>query len=93
MHIKMMCESESYLIVSDSFHGLYGPWNSPGQNTGMGSLSPLQEIFPSQRLNPSVPRVPSVLQADSLPAEPPGKPKNTEVGSLSLLQGIFLTQE
>ena len=33
------------------------------------------------------------MQADSLPSEPPGKPKNTEVGSLSLLQGIFLTQE
>ena len=33
------------------------------------------------------------LQADSLPAEPPGKPKNTGVGSLALLQGIFLTQE
>ena len=34
-----------------------------------------------------------MLQADSLPSEPPGKPKNTEVGSLSLLQGIFPTQE
>ena len=33
------------------------------------------------------------LQEDSLPAEPPGKPKNTGVDSLSLLQGIFLTQE
>ena len=33
------------------------------------------------------------LQADSLPSEPPGKPKNTGVGSLSLLQRIFLTQE
>ena len=32
------------------------------------------------------------LQADSLPAEPPGKSKNTGVGSLSLLQGIFPTQ-
>ena len=31
--------------------------------------------------------------ADSLPSEPPGKPKNTGVGSLSLLQGIFLSQE
>ena len=30
--------------------------------------------------------------ADSLPAEPQGKPKNTGVGSLSLLQGIFQTQ-
>ena len=29
----------------------------------------------------------------SLPSEPPGKPKNTGVGSLSLLQGIYLTQE
>ena len=38
------------------------------------------------------PRFPG-LQADSLPAEVPGKPKNTEVGSLSLLQGIFLTHE
>ena len=33
------------------------------------------------------------LQADALPSEPPGKPKNIGVGSLSLLQGIFLTQE
>jgi len=33
------------------------------------------------------------LRADSLPAEPPGKLKNTGVGSLSLLQGIFLSQE
>ena len=38
------------------------------------------------------PRSPT-LQADSVPAEPPGKPKNTGVGSLSLLQGIFPTQE
>ena len=33
------------------------------------------------------------MQADSLPFEPPGKPKNTGVGSLALLQGIFLTQK
>ena len=32
------------------------------------------------------------LQMDSLLFEPPGKPKNIGVGSLSLLQGIFLTQ-
>ena len=43
--------------------------------------------------NPGIePRSPA-LQADSLPAEPQGKPKNTGVGNLSLLQGIFLTQE
>ena len=38
------------------------------------------------------PRSPA-LQADSLPAEPPRKPKNTGVGSLPLLQGIFPTQK
>ena len=38
------------------------------------------------------PRSPA-LQEDSLPAEPQGKPKNTGVGSLSLLQRTFLTQE
>ena len=32
-------------------HGLYSPWNSPGQNTGVGSLSLLQGIFPTQELN------------------------------------------
>ena len=43
--------------------------------------------------NPEIkPRSPA-LQADSLPSELPGKPKNTGVGGLSLLQGIFLTQE
>ena len=29
-------------------HGLHSQWNSPGQNTGMGSLSLLQRIFPTQ---------------------------------------------
>ena len=48
---------------------------------------------PGELPNPGIkPRSPA-LQADSLPAEPQGKPKNTEVGSPSLLQGIFLTQE
>ena len=43
--------------------------------------------------NPGIKPRSSTLQVDSLPTEPPGKPKNTGVGSLSLLQGIFLTQE
>ena len=43
--------------------------------------------------NPGIePRSPA-WQADSLPAEPQGKPKNTGVGSRSLLQGLFPTQE
>ena len=47
---------------------------------------------PGDLPNPGIePRSPA-LQADFLPAEAPGKPKNTGVGSLSL-QWIFLTQE
>ena len=48
---------------------------------------------PGNLPNPGVePRFPA-LQADSSPAEPPGKPKNTGVGSLSLLQRIFPARE
>ena len=35
-------------------HRLYSPWNSPGQNSGVGSLSLLQGIFPTQGLNPGL---------------------------------------
>ena len=107
------------------------PWtiqNSPGQNTQVGSLSPLHGIFPTQGSNPGLPHCRQILyqpshqgsprilewvaypfssgsswprnqpgspalQVDSLPSKPPGKPKNIGVGSLSLLQWIFLTQE
>ena len=34
--------------------GLYSPWNSPGQNAGVGSLSLLQGIFPTQGSNPGL---------------------------------------
>ena len=83
--------SESRSVVSDSLqlHGLDSPWNSVGQNTGVGSLSLLQEIFSNPGIEPRFP----ALQTDSLPAEPPQKPANTEGSSLSLLQRIFLTQE
>ena len=78
------CESESQSCLTLQPHGLYSPWNSRGQNTGVGSLSFLQGFFE--------PRSPA-LQMDTLPAEPQEKPKNTGVGSLSLLQGIFPAQE
>ena len=117
---------ESCSVVSNSLqpHRLYSPWNSPGQNIGVGSLSLLQGIFPNQGSNPGLPHCRRVLyqlshkgsprilewvafpfsrhlpnpgieprspalRADSLPAEPQGRPKNTGVGSLSLLQGIM----
>ena len=37
------------------------PWNSPGQNTGVGSLSLLQRIFPTQGLNPGLPHCWQIL--------------------------------
>ena len=42
--------------MSDSLrpHGLYSPWNSTGQNTGVDSLSFLQGIFPTQGSNPDL---------------------------------------
>ena len=48
---------------------------------------------PGDLPNPGIKPGSPVLQVDSLPSEPPGKPKSTGVGILSLLQGIFLTQE
>ena len=54
--------------------------------------SGLPFLSPRDLPNPGIkPRSPA-LRADSLPAEPQGKLKNTGVGGLSLLQGIFLTQ-
>ena len=53
------------------------PFLSPGENLPYPGTKPRS----------------SALQADSLPAKPQGKPKNTRVGSLSLLQQIFPTQE
>ena len=56
-------ESESHSAVSDPLrpHGLYSPWNSPGQKTGVGSLFLLQGIFPTQRSNPGLPHCRRIL--------------------------------
>ena len=85
----LQSESEICSVESNSLqpHGLYSLWNSPGQNTGVDSLSLLG--FPNPGLQPRSP----ALWANSLPAEPQGKPKNNGVGSLSLLHHIFPTQE
>ena len=69
-------------VILFATHGLYSPGNSPGQNTGVGSLS-----LPNPGIKPRSP----ALQADSLAAEPQGKPKNIGVGTLSFLQGIVPT--
>ena len=83
-------ESERHPVMSNSLrpHGLYSPWNSPGQNTGVGSLSLLQGIFPTQGSNPGSGLNGGALQAESLPAEPQGKP-NPNLHFLSTIY-IFL---
>ena len=51
-----LSEIESHSVVSDTLwpHGLYSPWNSPGQNTGVDSCSLLQRTFPTQGSNPGL---------------------------------------
>ena len=79
--------SESHSVMSNSLrpHGLFSPWNSPGQNTGVGNPFDSQPRVRTQ--------VSCIAGRFFTISEPQGKPKNTQVGSLSLLQRIFLTQE
>ena len=116
--LKKKKHKKSHSVVSSSLqaHELYSPWDSLGQNTGVGSFSFLQGIFLTQGSNPGIPHCkrilyqlnhhgspripewvaypisngssqsrnqssnpgvkprPPALQADSLPAELPGKP-------------------
>ena len=55
--------SGSSSVMSDSSwpHGLYSPWNHPVQNTGVGSLSLLQGIFPTLGSNPGLPHYRQIL--------------------------------
>ena len=65
------------------------PWGLSRQEYWSGLPCPTPGNIP----NPGIKPRSSTLQADSLPAEPPGKPKNTGEDSLSRLQGYFQTQE
>ena len=64
-------------------------WGFSRQEYQSGLLCPSPGDLPNPRMKPRS----LGCQAVSLIAEWPAKPLNTEVGSLSLLQGIFLTQE
>ena len=65
--------SESGSVVLDSLRpqGLYSPWNSPGQNTGVGSCSLLQGIFPTQGSNPGLPHCRKIVYQLSHQGSPP----------------------
>ena len=67
----LFSESESRSVVSNSLRsrGLYSPWNSPGQNTGVSSHYLLQGIFPTQGSKPSLSHCRRILYQLS-----PGKP-------------------
>ena len=71
-HIHILMWSESHSVVPDSLrpHGLYSPWNSPGQNTGVSSLSLLQGIFPTQGSNPGFPHCRRILYQLSYKGSP-----------------------
>ena len=86
----------SHSVTSNSLwpHGLQPtrllcPWGFSRQEYWSGLPCSPQGDLPNPWIKPRSP----TLQADSLLSEPLGKPKNIGVGSLSLLQGLFLTQE
>ena len=72
-----------------SLPGSFVRGDSPGKNTGVGCHALLQGDLPK----PGIERRPPTFRVDSLLSEPPGKPKNTALGSLPLLQGNFPTQK
>ena len=88
-------ERESHSVMSDCLRPMDCTVHGILQTRILEWVFPLQWIFPSpgDLPNPGIKPRPPAFQADSLPAEPQGKPKNTVVGSLPLLQWIFPTQE
>ena len=82
--VVSLCDPMDCSPAGSSVHGDF-----PSKNTGVGCHALLQGNLPKPGIKPRSP----TLQADSSPSEPPGKPRNAGVGSLSLLQGIFPTQE
>ena len=73
---------------------LYSPWNSPGQNTGVGSLSLLQGIFPTQGWNPGLLLCKQILYQLSHQGSPYDSELGTKVaiyvnGLTTALQGGF----
>ena len=81
MKLKWKCKSLSHVRLFATLW-LLCPWNSPGKNTGVGSHSLLQEIFPIQGLNLGCPE----LQTDSLLSEPPESP-------LPGTYSVYITQQ
>ena len=86
----MLCCAESCPTLCDPMNCSLPGSFVHGKSSGKNYLLPRPP--PGDLPNPGIKPRSASLQADSLPSEPPGKHKNTGVGSLSLLQGIFPTQ-
>ena len=101
---KMSLKTESCSVMSDCLqpHGLYSPWISPGQNTGVGSPSLLQGIFPTLGSNPGLPHcrwilyqlshqgIPRILEWVAYPfSRASSQPRNQT--RLSCIAGGFFT--
>ena len=96
--------SESSSVVSGSLwpQGLYSPWNSPGQNTGVGSLSLLQGMVSTQGSNPGLPLCRQILYQLShegspyththnyiqFPDSSDGKQSNCNAGDVDSIPGL-----
>ena len=64
------------------------PWNSPGQNTGVGSLSLVQGMFPTLGSNPGLPhcrQIPCQLSHEGSPSH------RTEVSYIKILKALLWT--
>ena len=64
-------------------HGLYGPWNSPSKNTGVGSRSLLQGLFPTEGSNPGLQHCRQILNQLSHQ----GSPRILEWGAYPFSRG------
>ena len=94
--LALCCAVLSHSIMSESLQPLgleptrlLCPWGFSRQEYWSG----LPCLPPGDLPNPGIESRSPALQVDSLPTEAAGKPKNTGVGSLSFLQGIFPTQQ
>ena len=74
-------ESESCSGMFDSATPwtVCSPWNSPGQNTGVNSLSLLQGVFPTQESNPGLPHCRQILYQLSHQGSPVNARKTREI--------------
>ena len=97
-------ESETCSVASNSLwpHGLYSSWNSPSQNTGVGSLSLPQGIFPAQGLDSGLPHCRRILYQISHKGSPrilewvayPFSSRSSQLGNwtgVSCITGGFFT--